>query len=351
LRLTPVFSSLLFWTFLATAVAIPLVPCSTAEAKPKKDDAGESDKKGKGKKGKKGKAGKGSMDETAGESDSGGLAPGSDDAKAKIPERKEPEPPTDPAPVSEPTVDPVAETPAEETAPASEPEPAPDPSRIKKNWVSLSVQQDALFFTPISGVCKAAEDGDQGGRIMNQTAPQYSCRDGEGLYDEPVYSGAGNQIQSGLGLATTRILVGYDRVFIDRLTIGGRLGYAFGGAPTVVGGGVFIPWHAELKSKFYFGDKPFERMSFRPFASLAVGIGEVDAKVSVDFFRNQDGFDAGRRGRLDVWRKTGTAFGAVGLGVAHPVGPVVPFLEARGIMMFGESAFAIGLAGGVAYGI
>jgi hypothetical protein len=348
LRPTPVPSSLVFWTLLATAIALPLVASSAAEAKPKKEESEETRKKGKGKKGKKGKAGKGSMDESAGETDSGGLAPGSDDAKAKIPERKEPEPPTDPAPVSEPAVDPVAETPAEATAPAPEPEPAPEPSRIKKNWVSLGVQQDALFFTPISGVCKAA---DQNGEITNQTAPQYSCRDGNGLYDDPVYSGAGNQIQSGIGLATTRILVGYDRVFIDRLTIGGRLGYAFGGAPTVVGGGVFIPWHAELKSKFYFGDKPFERMSFRPFASLGVGIGEVDAKVSVDFFRDKEGFDEGRRGNLDVWRKTGTAFGAVGLGVAHPVGPVAPFLEARGIMMFGESAFAIALAGGVAYGI
>ena len=348
MRPTPVLSSLLFWTILATAVALPLVACSTAEAKPKKDDSAESDKKGKGKKGKKGKAGKGSMDESAGEPDNGGLAPGSDDAKAKKPERKEPEPAAEPAPVSEPTIDPLAEAPPAETAPPPEPEPAPEPSRIKKNWVSLSLQQDALFFTPISGVCKAA---DETGRITNQTAPQYSCRDGKGIYDEPVFSGAGNQIQSGLGIATTRILVGYDRVFIDRLTIGGRFGYAFGGAPTVAGGGVFIPWHAELKSKFYFGDKPFERMSFRPFASLAVGIGEVDAKVSVDFFRSKEGFDAGRRGNLEVWRKTGTAFGAVGLGVAHPAGPVVPFLEARGIMMLGESAFAIALAGGVAYGI
>jgi hypothetical protein len=350
LRPIPALPSILFWTLIGAAALLPLASSSAAEAKPKKDDSAESGKKGKGKKGKKGKAGKGSMDESAGESDSGGLAPGSDDAKAKKPVSKEPEPATDPAPVSEPTTDALAEAPAEVNTPASapEPEPAPEPSRIKQNWVSLSVQQDALFFTPISGVCKAA---DEEGNITNQTAPQYSCRDGNGLYDEPVFSGAGNQIQSGMGLATTRILIGYDRVFIERLTIGGRLGYAFGGAPTVVGGGVFIPWHAELKSKFYFGDKPFERMSFRPFASLGVGIGEVDAKVSVDFFRSKEGFDAGRRGNLDVWRKTGTAFGAVGLGAAYPVGPVAPFLEARGIMMFGESAFAIALAGGVAYGI
>jgi len=98
LRLTPALPSILFWTLTASAVALGLPSISTAEAKPKKDDSEQGDKKGKGKKGKKGKAGKGSMDESAGEADSGGLAPGSDDAKAKKPERKEPEATTDPAP-------------------------------------------------------------------------------------------------------------------------------------------------------------------------------------------------------------------------------------------------------------
>jgi len=322
-----------------------LVSSATAEAKAKKDDSGSSKGKGKGKKGKGGKGG--SMDDTAGEPDSG-LAPGSDDSTARKPDPKA-EPPVEAAPVSDPVPDPASDISVEETTPAApaEPEPASAPSGIKKNWFSLTLQQDALFYTPLSGVCEATDaDGD-----VTPAAPQYSCRDADGLYDGTVYAGAGNEIQSGVGLATTRILVGYDRVFIDRLTIGARIGFAFGGAPTVVGSGTFNPFHGELRSSFFFGDKPFERNGFRPYASLGVGVGEVDGKVSVDFFVDQEGYEDGERGQLDAWRKTGIAFGALGLGVAYPVGPIVPALELRGLMMFGEPAFALAIAGSIAYGI
>lgn len=336
------------------SVAAWLFSGAVAEAATKK-------KTSSGQKGKKGKAGKGgSMDDSAGQTD-GDLAPGSDDAKAKAPPAPPPETkkdstsadkkdstsadneaaPAEPDPLSEPPAEP-----APEAAAPAEPEPEPE-LKIKKNWITLGFQQDFLLFTPVSGVCDSTDaDGDD-----YPGHPQYSCRDGEGLYDGDVYSGAGNQIQGGLGVATTRIMVGYDRVFIERLTIGGRIGYAFGGTPTVVGGGTFNPFHAELKSAFFFGDNPFERMSFRPYASLAVGVGEVDGKVSVDFFIDEEGYQQGERGQLDAWRQTGIAFGALGLGVGYPVGPLMPTLELRGLMMFGEPAFAMALAGNIAYGI
>jgi hypothetical protein len=329
------------------SLAAWLCTSSVADAATKKKQSS-----GQKQKGKKGKGG--SMDDSAGQSD-GSLAPGSDDAKAKVPPAPPPEPKKDSksadkeAAPAEP--DPLSEAPAE-PAPAAaapaEPEPEPEPTpKIRKNWISFGAQQDFLLFTPVSGVCDSTDaDGDD-----YPGHPQYSCRDGEGLYDGDVYSGAGNQIQGGLGVATTRIMLGYDRVFIDRLTIGGRIGYAFGGTPTVVGGGTFNPFHAELRSAFFFGDKPFERMSFRPYASLGVGVGEVDGKVSVDFFIDEEGYQQGERGQLDAWRQTGIAFGALGLGVGYPVGPLMPTLELRGLMMFGEPAFAMALAGNIAYGI
>jgi hypothetical protein len=334
------------------SVAAWLCSSGTADAKPKKDDSAQ---KGKGKKGKG--AGKGSMDEGAGQTD-GDLAPGSDDAKAKAP----PPAPADSkkdaktdAKASEKEAAPVEPDPVAEAAPAAaeeaapppaEPEPEPTTPRVRNNWITLGVQQEFLLYTPISGVC-ASEDAD-GDEYAGH--PQYSCRDADGIYDENVYSGAGNEIQGGLGLATTRILIGFDRVFIDRLTVGGRVGYAFGGAPTVVGSGTFNPFHAELRSAFFFGQKPFERMGLRPYASLGVGIGEVDGKVSVDFFVDQEGYEQGERGQLDAWRKTGIAFGALGFGAGYPIGPLMPTLELRGLMMFGEPAFAVGLAGNIAYG-
>jgi hypothetical protein len=335
---------------IATLTVAWLAAATTAEAKPKKKDAS-------GQKGKKSKSGKGSMDEGAGQSD-GDLAPGSDDAKAKAAasgsssskkDGKSKEPEKEAAPVeSDPLAEP-AEAPKEEAAPAPPPEPEPEPegAKIQKNWISLGVQQDAIFFTPVSNVCDSTDaDGDE-----FPGDPQYSCRDGSGLYEGEVYSGSGNEIQSGIGLATTRIYVGYDRVFIDRLTVGARLGFAFGGIPTVVGGGTFNPLHAEVRSSFFFGNTPFERKGFRPYASLGVGVGEIDGKVSVDFFVDQQGYQDGERGQLDAWRQTGIGFGALGLGVGYPVGPLMPTLELRGLMMFGEPAFAMGLAGNIAYGI
>jgi hypothetical protein len=327
-------------------MTVVLLGTSTAaDAKSKKKDASSQ---------KKGKAGKGSMDETAGDTDSG-LAPGSDDAKAKQAaaassssgkDKKSDE--KEAAPVEpDPLAAPPAEAAKEEKPAAPPPEAEPEGPSVRKNWISFGVQQDALFYTPVSGVCDSVDaDGDE-----FPGNPQYSCRDANGIYDGTVYSGSGNEIQSGIGFATTRIYVGYDRVFIDRLTIGGRLGYAFGGAPTVVGGGTFNPLHAELRSAFFFGDKPFERMGFRPYASLGVGVGEIDGKVSVDFFVDREVYESGERGHLDAWRITGTAFGALGLGVGYPIGPLMPTLEMRGIMMFGEPAFAMAMAGNIAYGI
>lgn len=347
------FPSVIVRTISLAAVAAWLFSSTTADAKPKKDSSAQKGKKSKGKKG-------GSMDDTAGEPDSG-LAPGSDDSKAKEPppepepkkgEKKDAKasdketPPAEPDSSSEAATEPPKEEAAAAAAPA-EAEPEPAPSGIKKNWITLGVQQELLFYTPVSGVCESTDaEGNE-----TPAAPQYSCRDANGLYDGTVYSGSGNEIQSGVGLATTRILVGYDRVFIDRLTIGGRVGFAFNGAPTVVGGGTFNPFHAELRSSFFFGDTPFERKGFRPYASLGVGVGEVDGKVSVDFFVDQEGYEKGQRGHLDAWRKTGIAFGALGLGVGYPVGPLMPTLELRGLMMFGEPAFAMALAGNIAYGI
>lgn len=358
LRASSVFRSLATNTLALTLAVAWLGASPAAEAKTKKKDASAQ------KKGKKSKTSKGSMDDSAGQSD-GDLAPGSDDAKSKSPSStstttssettsskkssdkgkkgaaaaKE-EPPPEPEPVVEP------EPPKEEAPPAPPPEPEPEGPYIRKNWITFGVQQEVLFYPGESGICASKEGPDQ-----FPGNPQYSCRDASGLYEGAIYPDAGNTVQGGFGFATTRIYIGYDRVLVDRLTIGGRLGYAFGGTPTVVGGGTFNPLHAELRSAYFFGDKPFERNGFRPYASLGVGIGEVDGRVSVDFFVDEDGYQEGDSGHLDAWRQTGIAFGALGFGVGYPIGPLMPTLEMRGVFMFGEPAFALAFAGNIAYGI
>jgi hypothetical protein len=140
-------------------------------------------------------------------------------------------------------------------------------------------------------------------------------------------------------------LVGYDRLLIERLTLGARVGYIFGLAPSLRDVTRSFPWHFELRSALFFGSAPFERKSLRPYVTLGVGIGEVDGHVSVEYYENNIAYQRGQIGRLDVWRRTGIGFGAGGFGVQYPIGPLAVNAEVRGLLMLGDSAL------GLAYGM
>ena len=325
-------------SLIAALVALSLgtaLPLSSADAKP-----------GSARKGKKSKKKGGSMDDNAGRDvDEGGLAPGSTDSKAAAPEDVPKPQPKKPKPGEEVVLE---ETPAEAVVLEEEAPPEPTgPESIRKNWFSFSVQKEALSFGSQKGVCPAA---DEFGNLA-EGAAHYSCRDVTGVYQGRVYSLAGNEIKGGFAFATTRVLVGYDRVLMERLTLGTRVGYIFGLAPSLRHVKRSFPWHFELRSSFFFGAAPFERKSFRPYATLGVGIGEVDGNVSVEYYENNVGYQRGDIGKLDVWRRTGIGFGAAGLGVQYPIGPLAVNAEFRGLLMLGTPG--MGLAGslGIAYGL
>lgn len=312
---------------LALGTALPL---SSADAKPSSS-----------KKGKKSKKKGGSMDDTAGSDvQADGLAPGSKDSSASTPDDEPTQIPKKPQP--EPVV--LEEEP--EPPPPAEPEPT-GPESIRKNWFSFSVQKDVLAFGSTSSVCPAA---DEFGNLTPGTA-HYSCRDVTGEYQGRVYSRAGNELKGGLAFATTRVLVGYDRVLMERLTLGARVGFIFGLAPSLRDVTRSFPWHFELRSAFYFGSAPFERKSFRPYVTLGVGVGEVDGHVTVEYYENSIDYQRGRIDRLDVWRRAGIGFGAGGLGVQYPIGPMAINAEVRGLLMLGTPGVGMAGALGLAYGL
>jgi hypothetical protein len=311
---------------LALGTALPL---SSADAKPTSS-----------KKGKKSKKKGGSMDDTAGSDiQADGLAPGSKDSAAAEPEPEPTQIPKKPQP--EPVV--LEETPEPEP---EEPEPT-GPESVRKNWFSFSVQKDVLSFGSQKSVCPAADEFGN----LSPGAPQYSCRDVTGEYQGRVYSLAGNEIKGGFALATTRVLVGYDRLLIERLTLGARVGYIFGLAPSLRDVTRSFPWHFELRSALFFGSAPFERKSLRPYVTLGVGIGEVDGQVSVEFYENNIDYQKGDIGRLDVWRRTGIGFGAGGLGLQYPIGPFAVNAEVRALLMLGDPGLGLAGALGLAYGL
>ena len=238
----------------------------------------------------------------------------------------------------------------EEEEPKPEPEPEEDEessSGVPLNWLSFAIQQDVLFFGAQPNVCGT-------NNAMGAFVPgpeEYSCHGPNGVYAGPIYPGAGNEVQGGLGFATFRLMIGYDRLFIHRLLLGGRIGYAFGGEPGVPGGDGFMPFHAELKAQYYFGDAPFSRNGIRPYAAAAVGLAEVDSSVNVEFFYDQAGYQMGEKGSFQVWRKAGTGFGALSGGAAYPLGPGQLHAELRLLIMLGNSAVGTALNLGYAYGL
>jgi hypothetical protein len=154
----------------------------------------------------------------------------------------------------------------------------------KKNWIGLHFAQD---FAIVGGnnVC----DIRRGQRTEN-----FSCFY-EGSSDQPFLHRPypyRDGIQTGVVLATSRILASYDRAFFPWLTAEVRAGFAFGGGPPAgmttsspddrakgSGGKAFLPAHVEVKAKYWI--LPLTSKHFRAYAGLGGGFAQVDAKVSI----------------------------------------------------------------------
>jgi hypothetical protein len=307
----------------------------------------ERDVDAKPAKSKKAKKKKGpSMDDNAGQDvEAGGFAPGTkDSATSQVEmvdesEKKKPKPGETAA--EEVTLEEVDEAPPETEESAGPPPP------FSLNWLSLTIQQNALIYPNQPNVCPSVNDA---GTSLNG-AGGYSCRDASGLHRGAVYAGAGNQVNGGFGVADLRFMLGYDRVLVGRLTLGARFGVAILQSPAVTGTKAPMPFHGEGKVAYYFGDNPFERRGLRPYVGFAVGIAQIHGKVSVTYYKDRIGYQNDKPGTLDVWRTTGPGFVALSGGFAYPFGDFALNLELRVQQTLGTPALAPALAVGLAYGL
>jgi hypothetical protein len=335
-------------------VGVTLFAAAASEAKPKPEPDSDDvtfvvtdpGPKGKGKgKGGKGKGTKGAKPSAKAKPKAAPAPKPAAGGKAKA------EPDSDDVVLTTITADgtKVEEIVLEEEEDAEPPLPEEEPpSRAKKNWAGLYLQQDSLIFSSTQNVCPSVTAS--GTRVAGN--PDYSCRDADSVYRNRVYAGSGNQVNGGFGFASTRVMLGYDRVFIDRVTAGARLGYAFRNAPTVEGVGASIPVHAELRGAYHFlGARPFEEGGLHPLAGLGVGLAEVDAVVTVDFYKDAADFAAKKPSRLHAWRRTGTGFAAPTVGVTYQLAGVLISAELRVLFLFPASGTSISLGLGGAYGL
>jgi hypothetical protein len=216
------------------------------------------------------------------------------------------------------------------------------------NWLSAGLQQDFLMFSGESGVCGI------------ERPAELSCfRAGDEFRDPSVAftAGDGGEVAGGFRPATTRLLIGYDRVlFLPNLSLGVRLGYAIGGGPSEPNGAAFVPFHAEARATYWFA--PLEKGKIRPFAMLGGGLAQVDSSVTTEII---DQCVVGQIpactpgqvavSRVTVWKKTGTTFAAIGGGAMYPLsdhGGITAELKA--VLLFPSSGASMSLQAGYSHG-
>jgi hypothetical protein len=226
-----------------------------------------------------------------------------------------------------------------------EEEDGPDLGTV--NWLSAGLQQDFLMFSGESGVCGT------------ERPAELSCFRANDEFRDPTVAftaGDGGEVAGGFRPATTRLLIGYDRVFFPNISVGARIGYAIGGGPAEPGGAAFVPFHAELHAAYWFG--PLQAGKVRPYATAGGGLAQIDSSVTTELVdRNAQGQipvdDQGQptASRVTVWKKTGTTFAALGAGAMYPLNLKSGITaELKGVLLFPSSGMSMSLQAGYSYG-
>ncbi|MDP9148463.1 MAG: hypothetical protein M3O36_00765, partial [Myxococcota bacterium] len=210
----------------------------------------------------------------------------------------------------------------------------------KKNWLTLAFEQDVMLLPSVTNTCRGGS--------------HYTCFSDSGeYYANTPLPDADDAVNGGFALSTSRILAGYDRVIGKQVTLGGRLGVAFGGGPQRPTGAAFFPVHIEGRVAYWLGKNVFSRKSFRFFALAAGGVAEINASAPVDVFEvNPANPTQAKNVNLRAWRKSGLGFGALGLGSMFALSPNSGILlELKAIETFPTTATALSIQLGYSYGL
>ncbi len=216
--------------------------------------------------------------------------------------------------------------------------PAPVEPKTFLNWLSLAVEQDLVLHSATKNACSAGSP--------------YKCFWGDGRYD--TVSGArpgGNQVAGGLTSGPWRVLVGYDRVLLRRITLGARLGAMVAGkAERAPGERAIMLFHGEARAAAWLGHEPFAETGLHPYLFLSGGVAEADGTVLVHYSipgdKNCD-VDC----KLNAWKRSGPGFVGAGAGLQFSITPRMgPRLEARYMQFLGPAIPVVGLQLGYALG-
>lgn len=183
-------------------------------------------------------------------------------------------------------------------------DPATDPHA---NHFSLGFSPDLVLMQSANDACStdAQSDGKLG--CFYGTGAEYRAAPG----DDP---GKGS-VKGGVGTGSMRILLGYDRIFVNRFALGARVGFAFLGSPTREDGKDFMPIHAEARFAFHIIPDAYAKKGVRPYVLANGGLGTFSGHVTT---RVTDDVDKQRR-TIDVYQTGRTAFVGGGIGIEYAV--------------------------------
>jgi hypothetical protein len=239
-----------------------------------------------------------------------------------------------------------------------------------RRWLSLHFAADAGFHG--------------GSNVCTSNNPDYDCfASGSetpfpgvlpaGVASSPGELGdgyPGTDIGTSATLGTLRVLLGYDQAVGERVSIGGRLGYAFRGGPTTLDGESFLPVHVEGRLAYW--PRGAWGTGLLPSIHLGAGFAEVDLKkgVSVRDCTEESGRQAfldciAATGsyapasepdlptrQLDAYRKLGNAFIGAGAGLSVPLGGRAALqLNLNALLMLPSVGVVVQPSVGVAYGL
>jgi hypothetical protein len=215
----------------------------------------------------------------------------------------------------------------------------PGRTKPKKNWLSLLAQQDFLLLGVERDVCSVDNRA-----TIDSTAKYYCLDDIGALYDGTPGTEKGDSITSGFAMATTRLMVGFDRLVTKNVMVGLRAGYAFRSTPDPLASQTRA-LHLELKVAYWLGKDPFAKKGVRPFVAAIAGMAEVDTKVDVPVIETGKWLQFYPEGKptLTVWRKSGNTFGGISGGAMLPLGSGNHGLlaELKIMMIFPDSSTSI----------
>jgi len=213
----------------------------------------------------------------------------------------------------------------------------------KKNWFSLSVEQD-LGLVQTAGGCSVASQENEGYACYREDGSQYTGT--PVLTNEPI----------GGGLGPTRVVLGFERLVHYDTSLGARVGWAvLGEGPTPREGTKFIPFSIAARVTHWFGDDVFARSVLRPYVFLTAGFAMVDVRATTRVREDptvvpyQGGNDLEQA--VDIWKRAGDAFAGGGGGLSIPwSGSRAAFVEVGALGAFPFGALVIAPTAGVMLG-